>query len=95
MHIDEWIEKPTGPTDDPMVEYAKWFLHIRRLPASMQCEFNDFTKHMMLFCIYKGEKYRCTGASRMGDIWLAKDHGRDHGYDLRVSVEECSNFTKE
>jgi hypothetical protein len=28
----------------------------------------------------------------MGDVWLATDFKRDTGYDLRVDVEECTNW---
>lgn len=48
---------------------------------------------MKLFCQYKGKRYRCTGASRMGDVWLAEDFSRDSGYDLRVNVGECSDWS--
>lgn len=46
-----------------------------------------------LFCMYKGERYRCTGASRMGDVWLHSDFSQDTGYEHRVDVEECSDWS--
>jgi len=48
----------------------------------------------LLFCIYKMEKYRVIGAGRLGDVWLTKDFNREQGYDLRVYVNECSNWSK-
>ena len=49
-------------------------------------------QNFKLFCTHSGTRYRCTGASRMGDVWLAKDVKRDTGYDLRVDVTECSDW---
>jgi len=63
--------------------------------------FNQFCKPAMdkdqkwltenkLFCMYKGKKYRCIGASRLGDVWLTEHFEREFGYDLRVDVADCS-----
>jgi hypothetical protein len=66
--------------------YIGYLLHCR-LNSKKQMEL------FKLFCTYKDERYRVTGASRMGDIWLAKDFNRDVGYDLRVDLDECSGWT--
>ena len=34
--------------------------------------------------------YRCNGASRFGDVYLAKNYARTAGYDMRVAVDGCS-----
>lgn len=88
MHIDEFIDNNFCEH-----EYARWVLYHFRLPAALKMDFNQFMEGHKLFCSYKGEKYRVTGASRMGDIWLAKDFKRESGYDLRVDVEECSEWS--
>ena len=40
---------------------------------------------------YNGKRYYLVGASRLGDIWLAKSNivGR---YDIRVDLEDCTNW---
>lgn len=86
MHVDDFIDTHGG---DP---YARWmFLHFR-LPAVLQIDFRPFIKDHKLFCTYQGKRYRVTGASRLGDVWLAADFKQDTGYDHRVDLEECSNW---
>lgn len=86
-HIDEWI---CAPGSDG---YASAMFTIFRLPA---LEMLAVRKHILgdkkLFCMYDGKRYRVTGASRMGDVWLAKDPRREDGYDLRVDVDDCSDW---
>lgn len=95
MHIDDFIDKPIrSKPDNRDIRYAQWWFNWKRMPAYMERNFAEFYEHAKLFCIYQGNKYRVTGASRMGDVWLAKDHGRDHGYDLRVNVDECGNWSE-
>lgn len=91
-HVDEFIEEMGGPEkpEDGDVRYARWFFLLARLPASMQFEFEKWTSQYHLFCTYEGKRYRCTGASRMGDVWLATDFERKTGYDLRVDLSKCT-----
>ncbi len=84
MHVDDFIDKELGKW-----AYARWVLNYFRLPAALQNDFRPYMKDFKLFCTYKGRRFRCTGASRMGDVWLAKDPKQDCGYDLRVDVTEC------
>jgi hypothetical protein len=96
-HVDDWIDTPTLPRaaeKDPGMVYAKFFLLLARLPAHMQWSFHPWISQFQLFCTYKGERFRVTGASRMGDIWLVKDHLRNTGYDHRVMLDDCSNWSK-
>ena len=88
MHIDYFIEDYTQD------KYVRWFFMLHRLPAMLQADFTEWISPYKLFCDYKSKKYRCTGASRLGDIWLTEDFNRDTGYDIRVNVEECSNWSK-
>jgi hypothetical protein len=87
MHVDDFIDDYEG---DP---YARWFFMLQRLPAALKVAFYQWIKPYRLFCDYKGKRYRVTGASRLGDIWLAKDHSRETGYDLRVDLTECTNWS--
>lgn len=90
-HIDDWIEYAVCK-NDPGVRYAAFVLHNKRLSASAQIAFADFVGDLPLFCDYGGKRMRCTGASRMGDVWLTENHNRTHGYDLRVDVDVCENW---
>lgn len=89
-HVDEFIHDDFGKES-----YARWVLLHFRLPAVLQLDFGGFMKDHKLFCTHKGKRYRVTGASRLGDVWLAEDFGRDIGYNLRVGVEECSQWSPE
>jgi hypothetical protein len=85
MHVDDFIYSFDA---DP---YASWFFHFARLPAVLKAKFAPFF-NANLFCDYEGKRYRVTGASRLGDVWLARNLDQDDGYDLRVDVEGCSNW---
>jgi hypothetical protein len=83
MHVDEFIEFHFGD------KYARWILLHFRLPAILQCDFNDFIKDKKLFCTFENKRYRCTGASRMGDVWITDDFNKSSGYQKRVLVDDC------
>jgi len=91
-HVDEWIDAPHFYNDGEA--YAKLVLMLFRLPAWQKIAFSKWTRQFKLFCMYKGEEYRVTGASRMGDIWLTKDFNQDIGYELRVDLTECSEWAE-
>jgi hypothetical protein len=88
IHIDDWINSAICGNKE--LYYAAFVLDYFRRPAIIQMAFAEFMKPHKLFCSYKGERYRVTGASRMGDVWLAKDFKLEHGYDIRVDVQSCS-----
>ena len=90
-HIDDWLDMPSMPGEPEA--YAKFVLMFKRMPAWCQSAFQPWMSQHKLFCTRKGRRYRVTGASRMGDVWLAQDFKREHGYDLRVSVDECSDWS--
>lgn len=92
-HVDEFIEEMADGSDtldmgDAM--YARWFLMHARLPAFMQFQFAKWIEPYQLFCTYEGKRYRCTGASRLGDVWLTADFKRKTGYELRVDLSKCT-----
>lgn len=91
-HVDEWIDTPVYP-HDRNVAYAKFFLLLKRLPAWMQNAFSEWMDQYKLFCTYENKRYRCMGASRLGDVWLAEDFERENGYDLRVNVDHCKDWS--
>lgn len=86
MHVDEFIERDKH-------HYAAWVFNHFRLPAILKMRFAPFMAKYKLFCTYAETRYRVTGASRFGDIWLAEDFNEDTSYDLRVDVGACSNWS--
>lgn len=96
MHIDEFIDfGKRGQPEEENEVYARWVFNHFRLSANLKYTFAPFMKEHKLFCIYEDKKYRVTGASRLGDVWLANNFKREIGYDLRVAVEDCSKWSKE
>jgi hypothetical protein len=87
MHVDEFIDNEYNRHN-----YARFFFLLHRLSAALYYDFEEWIKQYKLFCTYKEKRYRVTGASRLGDVWLRENFDSDHGYDLRVDLEECSNW---
>lgn len=92
LHVDDWLDTPNfhhciGE------DYAKFVLDYHRWPAWKQQAYHQWMRHYKLFCTYEGQRYRCIGASRMGDVWLTSNFDREYGYDLRVDVEKCSDWS--
>jgi hypothetical protein len=85
-HVDDFIESPLSDA------YAAFVLNHFRLPALMKMRFDPFFGDRKLFCDFEGRRYRVTGASRLGDVWLARDHSQDVGYDHRVDVGCCTKW---
>ncbi|CAL9958017.1 hypothetical protein VPHD148_0029 [Vibrio phage D148] len=97
MHIDRFIDFGTSITKrgrEENEDYARWMFNHWRLPAITRMAFEPFMKEHKLFCEYEGEKYRVTGASRLGDVWITQNFEQDCGYQKRVLVEECSKWSK-
>jgi hypothetical protein len=99
-HVDDWLDGPTR--DDDGERFAKeWLgrfrearpdgLTVKEMVAWDE-ERNRWLEMHPLFCTFDGEVYRVTGASRLGDIWLARSRNRTSGYDRRVNVAACSGW---
>ncbi len=86
-HVDEFID------DRNTDAYASWFFNLARLPAILQFKFEDQIKQYKLFCQYDGKTYRVTGASRLGDVWLTRNFEQHTGYELRVDINDCSDWS--
>ena len=92
LHIYDWLdEEKTDLAELKVQEY----LDFRTRAAVYQMENKEKIYGLFVYCEYKGIKYRITGASRLGDIWLAKNLERESGYDIRVMIEDCSEFSFE
>lgn len=85
-HVDDFIDDPKS---NP---YARSWLESFRRPAWDKWQKPDERK---LFATYKGKRYRVIGCSRMGDVWLTADFDRENGYDERVDVDACSEWSPE
>jgi len=80
-------------TEKRWANYARWWFFNYEMPSYMQVAFHEFMEKHPLFCTYEGERYRVTGCSRLGDVWLHSDPTRDHGYEKRVAVRSCSAWS--
>lgn len=92
VHVDEWLDSPTCKDDDGE-KYAKFVLEHMRWPAWKQLNYAKWIREMELFCTWRAERYRCTGASSLGDVWLVSDSSKKHGYNHRVNVAECTGWS--
>ena len=93
-HVDEFIDRGINRKCEDE-KYARWMLNHFRLPARLSFDFDRFMELHKLFCDFDGERYRVTGASSLGDVWLTKDFNQRTGYQKRVDVDEISNWGKE
>lgn len=99
-HVDRFIWHYHEIIDVPIAErraiyYAQWMLMFFRLPAAQRHSWDPFMADRRLFCTWEGKRWRVTGASRLGDVWLASDFAKDCGYDKRVPVLGCSEWGAE
>lgn len=90
--IDAWLDRPTMNAS-PGEVYARWWLEHARMPAWKQVIYKPVMAQHKLFCTWKGKRWRVTGASSMGDVWLVAHFGCETGYDQRVIVTECSDWS--
>lgn len=85
-HVDDFIDDPASD------RYAASWLESFRRPAFEKIKKPDDRK---LFATYKGRRYRVTGCSRLGDVWLHSNVKEDTTYEHRVDVDACSNWSAE
>ena len=86
-HIDDWLDEPPKDVIEALVK--EWLEHFRRPAVDKD---HQWLSARVLLCDFEGERYRCIGCSRMGDVWLTKDFTRENGYDKRIDVTGCSNW---
>lgn len=95
-HIDEWLDNAVMEASrSEEMGYVHFFFMNARLPAWMKIAHYPWMKQFKLFVTYEEQRWRVTGASRLGDIWLAKNLKREDGYDKRISfdTEKLSNWS--
>jgi hypothetical protein len=86
-HVDEWLDEITFDENEA---YAKFVLDNMRWPAWKKTFYEKWMRPHKLFCTYEGDRWRVTGASRMGDVWLTKNFDQETGYQKRVDVDACT-----
>jgi|GEM_PF-1401239 hypothetical protein len=87
VHVDDFIDNHFQPA------YARFVLDHFRRSAVCHMDFQPFMEKHLLFCTYQDKRYRVTGASRLGDIWLSADFKREVGYEHRVNVADCTEWS--
>ena len=85
-HVDDFIDDPKS---DPYA--ARWFALFRR-PAYHKVVAPNERK---LFATYGTKRYRVTGCSRLGDVWLHANYNEDTSYEHRVDVGALKDWGAE
>ena len=88
QHIDDWLDTPNLNCSQ-MEAYARFVLEFYRLPAWKQNLYQQFMNGNELYCTYNNVRYKVTGASRFGDVYLNSNLDAISGYTLRVAVSNC------
>lgn len=94
-HIDDWLESMSIRSFriSDKDRHAVLMLDYFRRPAHWQLTLEPFFRDKKLFTTYKGDRYRVTGASRLGDIFLTKNFDQKDGYEIRVAIDDCSELS--
>ena len=92
MHVYDWIVLP--PTNDAERDAKEWLDRFTMPAYHKMFEGGDeWLAKYRVTVEWKGKRYLCSGASRMGDVWLRND-GSQNFYDRRVCVSELSNWKR-
>jgi hypothetical protein len=87
-HCDDYVDDETQPL------CLRRFLRYKRWPAIYQIKARAMKiKIPTLFANYQGKRIRVVMASRFGDVGITEDLEADHGYSIRVMVEELTDFS--
>jgi hypothetical protein len=93
LFVDDFLDQtPMWFKEKDYLNYVHFMLEHFRKPAVLKISHERYMKYHHLFVTYSGVRYKVTGASRLGDIYLAADLSRANGagYDKRVPL----NFAK-
>lgn len=104
IHVDDFIDRSPHFLDlDDADAAAMRYLHFKlvhfRMPSSYQMAYRSILgDDFPLYVDYNGQTWKVTGASRMGDVMLARDlkAKEGEGYDERVTLnfEVLTNFRR-
>lgn len=87
MHVYDWLDLPAQNEEE---KQAKEWLEQFVKPAIDKDQ--EWLNARKLTCVYEGKRYRCIGASCMGDVWLTSNMQAENGYEYRVDVESLSQW---
>lgn len=93
IEVDAFLDQvPMWFKEQEYLNYVHFVLEHFRKPAVVKIAHAKYMNHFRLYVTYEGKRYRVTGASRLGDIYLATSISRENGsgYDRRVPL----NFAK-
>jgi len=92
LHVYDWLELP--PANDAEKNAKEWLDKFTRPAYTKHKEgIHDWLARYRVTVEWKGKRYTCSGASRMGDVWL-KTEGSSNFYDHRVNVDELSTWKR-
>ena len=86
-HCEDYINDPGTPL------CLAYFLLVNRLPAIDSNIIKCVKGEPVLYADWGRKRVRVIMASRLGDVGITEDLGRDVGYSKRVSLEKLSNFS--
>jgi len=92
LHVYDWLDQPAS---NPAEADAKEWLNNFVKPSYVKYNegIDKWLDRFKLTVMYQGTRYICSGASRMGDVWLKRE-GSQNFYDLRVEVEELTDWRR-
>ena len=92
LHVYDWLDLPSE--NDAERDAKEWLEHFCQPAYKKMMEGGDaWLARYRVTVEWKGKRYTCSGASRMGDVWL-KTEGSSDFYDHRVNVEDLSNWKR-
>jgi hypothetical protein len=91
-HIYAWLDR-NEKTSDPVTRKVWLFFEYHTKSAMFKSRNRDLLGDLKILCEFEDSQYRITGASRLGDIYLASNLERTVGYDLRVPLDRCKKFS--
>lgn len=85
-HIYDWLDNPDNRN------HPAW----RYLDEFTKCDLEEkaqlWLESTVVLCSYQGTRYRLTGASRLGDVWIHSNFNVHDGYVKRVDITELSDW---
>lgn len=88
LHVYDWLDQPASNAAE--ADAKEWLSQFCRPAIKKDHMFLD--RHQVTV-EWKGKRYICSGASRMGDVWL-KSKESSSFYDHRVNVNELSSWKR-
>jgi len=91
-HVYDWLEEP--PLNNAEADAKTWLDRFLRPAYDKHIDgTNQWLSLYTVLCDWNGHTYICSGASRLGDVWLRNKDSQSF-YDHRVDVDECSNWKR-